>query len=91
MSLERITKSQARKLFQQQKELTIITVDSTGNEQSKLILAKFEYTSDYGLVKENNYNFDYIIDTYTGYTYYNRYTRMVKYSKGRKLYYKGIE
>lgn len=91
MSLERITKSQARKLFQQQQELTIITVDSTGNEQSKLILAKIEYTSDYGLIKESGFDFDYILDTYTGYTYYNKYTRSFKYSKGRKLYYKGIE
>lgn len=91
MSLERITKSQARKLFQQQQELTIITVDSTGNEQSQLRLAKIEYTSDYGLVKESGFDFDYIIDTYTGYTYYNKYTRSFKYSKGRKLYYKGIE
>ena len=90
MELEKITKKEARKLFNAKQPLVIVTVNSVGEERDRLELTDFEYNHGYGVVGAYNYNFDEILERYTGYTYYNRYTRSMKWVYGRKKYYKVV-
>ena len=91
MKLVKITKREARKVFNAKQDLVIVTVDSTGIEQDRLVLNDFEYNNEYGLVGAYNYDFDTVLEHYSGYSYYNHYTRITKWVHGRKLYYKGVE
>ena len=78
-----------RKLFNAKQPLVIIIVDSTGEEQDRLTLIDFEYNNPNGLA--NELDFDTILNKYTGYTYYNRFTRNMRYVSGRKKYYKVVK
>lgn len=91
MSLARISKREARKLFTAKQPLVIVTVDSVGEEQDRLELTDFEYNNEHGLVGAYNYDFDTILEHYSGYGFYNRYTRVAKWVHGRKIYYKVVE
>lgn len=90
MKLVGITKREARNLFNAKQHIVVVTVDRVGEEQDRLVLNDFEY-SNHGLVGTYNYDFDTVLDHYSGYNYYNRYTRTMKWVHGRKIYYKVVE
>ena len=91
MELKKVTKREARKAFDAKQTLIIVTVDSVGIEQDRLVLNDFEYNNKQGLVGAYNYDFDTVLEHYSGYSFYNRYTRVTKWVHGRKIYYKAVE
>ena len=91
MKLVKVSKLEARKVFNAKQPLVIVTVDSVGEEQDRLELTDFEYNDEHGLVGAYNYDFDTVLEHYSGYSYYNSYTRITKWVHGRKKYYKVVE